>query len=165
MAGRGSATADGAEMMPIQNGRSKEVYTTSNKCWQGEDRLRPTDETMPRNGRGSVRAGDQNMATVRGRGWRRPTGSSGPRVAETHWQMRRWRRPTGPREVPAVVRAPPREWESGIGSRQGGEARSPQRIEPLKREGEARQAHLGRRCGPTSSPRSSMRLDEFTTLA
>ena len=62
-------------------------------------------------------------------------------------------RGTGPREVPAVVRAPPREWESGSGSRQGGEARSPQRIEPLKREGEARQAHLGRRGSSTSSPR------------
>ena len=74
-------------MMPIQNGRSKEVYTTFNKCWQGEDRLRPTDETMPRNGRRNVRmtktwpqfeaegGGDlTDPLAVRGRGWRRPTG-------------------------------------------------------------------------------------------
>ena len=54
MAGRGSAAADGAEMMPDQNGRGKDVCATFNKCWQGEDRLRPTDEMMPEKSAGGV---------------------------------------------------------------------------------------------------------------
>ena len=54
MAGRGSAAADGAEMMPSQNGRSTDVCATFNKCWQGGDRPRPTDETMPEKTAGGV---------------------------------------------------------------------------------------------------------------
>ena len=37
-------------------------------------------------------------------------------------------------------------------------------IKPLKRGGEVGRVHLGRRCGRSSSSRSSMRSDEFTSV-